>query len=207
MKTVLLAIGMVFAIACASEKPPTFPADQAVGLTDEQGSAMVEAMKGKGGLLYGQNYFYNLNTPDGWVLDNSAGVSQGLDAVFYEKGGSWAESTTIMYPQVWQKEGKSLQAILDDDIAKYKESFPSLQVTDLPDIMTKKGQRAVVKHFEGGARNQYEAIAYFDEPKVIIMVVFQAVKKDQYEKWFPAFRGLVESYVYFGEKSPFGQGG
>ena len=206
MKHILLLPIVLLLAACATQQPPEFPANQAVGLSDQQGGALEQAMKNKGALLYGQNYFYNLSTPTGWVLDNSAGVGQGLDAVFYEKGGNWATATTVMYPQVWQKEGKQLSAIVADDIAQYKAHFPTLAITDEPPIKTKNGQKAELKYFSGGARNQFEAIAYFDEPRVVVMVVFQAPTQEAFKKAYPAFVELVRSYIYLGDSPPAIQG-
>src|SRR5262249_44012733 len=33
-----------------------------------------------GGIIYGQGYGFNLKAPRGWTLDNSSGVSQGMNA-------------------------------------------------------------------------------------------------------------------------------
>ena len=206
MKAIILLSTLMLAMSCASQQPLQVPADQAVGLSYEQGQALAQAMRSKGGLLYGPHYFYGLTSPTGWVLDNSAGVEQGLDAVFYQEGESWASATTIMYPQVWQKEGKQLSEIVAEDIERYRASFPSLQVSDAPAIEREKGQEAAVKHFAGGARNQFEAIAYLDEPQVVIMVVYQAPTREAFEKAYPSFAELVRSLVYLGESAPAGLG-
>jgi hypothetical protein len=50
-----------------------------------------------GGLLYGPDYCFSLTAPPGWVIDNQAGVSQRLNAVFYPKGSSWERSPIICY--------------------------------------------------------------------------------------------------------------
>jgi hypothetical protein len=196
-----LGIILIFT-ACASQKVLEFPADQGVGLTEEQGKALGEAMKGHWGILYGENYFFSLNAPEGWVLDNNSAVDQGLDAVFYKEGGGWGTSTTVMYPQIWQKEGKETLKIIEEDIGHYKAQFPDVSVTEMPPVTIKQNKKALLKHFTGGARNQFEAIAYFDEPKVVVMVVLQAKNKEDFDKAYPAFNFLLNSYNYMGEKAP-----
>jgi hypothetical protein len=201
--TLILFLLLLFP-SCVTQKPPTFSGSQAVGLTGQQGEDLVTALKKPGyGLLYGKNYFFTLNAPTGWVIDNSAGKKIGLDAVFYLKGSSWENSKTVMYPQIWQKEGKNLDELVAEDIATYKSDFPNLIVTEMPEVTLKQNKKVTVKQFTGGARNGYEAIAYFDEPKVVIMIVLQADDKDNFEKAYPSFFDLVGSYSYLGESSPF----
>jgi len=38
------------------------------------------------GLIYGKGHAFMVKAPTGWTLDNSAGVSHGLHAVFYPEG-------------------------------------------------------------------------------------------------------------------------
>ena len=39
----------------------------------------------KTGIIYGKNHVFSLTAPDGWVLDNTSGIKQGLYAVFYRE--------------------------------------------------------------------------------------------------------------------------
>jgi len=48
------------------------------------------------GIIYGTDHAYSLTAPEGWVLDNSSGVVQGLYAVFYKQGESWDKAETVM---------------------------------------------------------------------------------------------------------------
>ena len=41
------------------------------------------------GIIYGENHAFTLTAPTGWVLDNTSGAKQGLQAVFYPEGSSW----------------------------------------------------------------------------------------------------------------------
>ncbi len=49
-----------------------------------------------GGIVYGENFWFIVKAPDGWVLDNNSGINQGLHAVFYPRGSSWDTATTVM---------------------------------------------------------------------------------------------------------------
>jgi len=48
--------------------------------------------KYRGGIVYGPKAAFNISAPEGWVLDNQAGVEQGLPCVLYPKGESWADA-------------------------------------------------------------------------------------------------------------------
>src|SRR5436309_14154616 len=54
----------------------------------------------RGGIVYGPKAAFNISAPEGWVLDNQAGVSQGLPCVLYPKSESWADARTVMYAKI-----------------------------------------------------------------------------------------------------------
>ena len=53
-----------------------------------------------GGIVYGPKAAFKINAPEGWVLDNQAGVEQGLPCVLYPKGSTWADAETIIYAKI-----------------------------------------------------------------------------------------------------------
>src|SRR5712691_5750059 len=54
----------------------------------------------RGGIVYGPKAAFNIAAPEGWVLDNQAGVEQGLPCVLYPRGESWAIARTVMYAKI-----------------------------------------------------------------------------------------------------------
>src|SRR5205807_3398166 len=56
--------------------------------------------KYRGGIVYGPKAAFNISAPEGWVLDNQAGVEQGLPCVLYPKSESWADARTVMYAKI-----------------------------------------------------------------------------------------------------------
>src|SRR5688572_20672435 len=49
------------------------------------------------GIVYGPKAAFKIKAPEGWVVDNKAGASQGLPCVLYPKGSTWAEADAVMY--------------------------------------------------------------------------------------------------------------
>jgi len=67
MKRIGLFVSVALAVACgAAQAQDTFP----------------------GGIVYGPKAAFKIAAPEGWVLDNEAGVEQGLPCVLYPKGSS-----------------------------------------------------------------------------------------------------------------------
>src|SRR5205814_8550660 len=54
----------------------------------------------RGGIVYGPKAAFNIAAPEGWVLDNTSGVDQGLPCALYPKDQSWSDARTIMYAKI-----------------------------------------------------------------------------------------------------------
>ena len=155
------------------------------------------------GIIYGKNHAYTLTAPKGWVLDNRSGVKQGLHAVFYPQGSSWSDGVAVMYANVWQKENakQTVQDIVDSDIQKFKEIIPDLKVVNVEAVKLEKDRTAIVKYFTSEAKGQnFEAIAYINEEKLVVLIVLSSRTKKDFESSLPAFRELVGSYSFLTDK-------
>ncbi len=166
---------------------------------------------GDSGIIYGENHAFTLTTPKGWVLDSTSGRTQGLQAVFYPEGSSWQKGTVVMYANVYQKKDvkkESLETVIAGDVAEYKKRSVELKVTDAEPLPTTKDARvkdkkATIKYFTGDEHENDEAVAYIDEDKVVVMLVLTARNKKDFESSLPAFKELVGSYFFLGNKVTF----
>jgi hypothetical protein len=153
----------------------------------------------KSGIIYGKDHAFGLKAPEGWVLDNASGVREGLHAVFYPKGSSWGKSEVVMYANVNLKEKEkndSFEKIIEDDLAGYREHSPNVKVTDAEPLPTATGKKAVVKYFSGDVNGNYEAVAYVDEEKFVVLLVLTSKTKSGFESSLTAFKQLVGSYLF-----------
>jgi hypothetical protein len=151
------------------------------------------------GIIYGADHAFVLTAPDGWVLDNASGVSQGLHAVFYPKGSSWKASSVVMYANVVHKKSEkdALETIVESDVADFKRQSPGMKVEDA-EAPSGSGKNVLVKYFVDD--NSHEAVAYIGESKVIVMLVLNARTKKGFDDALPAFRQLISSYHFLGDK-------
>ena len=136
------------------------------------------------------------------MLDNESAVSQGLDAVFYPKGGSWEKSVVVAYARAIPRTKEINSA---DDAAKqviadfHAQGSPKYDGQRVRTIKVGEKGEAVIYHFSGDKWGNSEAVAYFVEAKTINFVVMNSRKRKAFEAALPAFEQLVASYRFMGD--------
>jgi hypothetical protein len=96
--------------------------------------------EGQTGILHGVGHVYALAAPDGWILDNKSGVSQGLHAVFYPKSSSWENGTAVIYTRVTRKDDLIQDAATHVEFTLrefHKSNSPGTKANFLQDLTTK----------------------------------------------------------------------
>jgi len=155
------------------------------------------------GIIYGGNHAFSLTAPDGWVLDNKSGVSQGLYAVFYKKGESWEKAGVVMYTNTASLEDeahKTLGQLIKYDIDNFKNNYAGIEVIDGKDIIIKDSVTAKVKYLSGKSYGNFEAMAYINAGKTGVMIVMSSRTKEGFDDSKRAFEALVKSYFFIGDK-------
>ena len=152
------------------------------------------------GLIYGDGYSFLVTPPPGWILDAHAGAEQGLSAVFYPEGATWAKATTVMYVNTADRPPG---VKLDDFIATNARDFtraagPAARVSALPALAVASGTAVPVQSFSGDRKGNREAVAYIESPDVVVLVVLTSRKSTDFEAALPAFRSLVASWEHVG---------
>jgi len=152
----------------------------------------------KEGIIYGPHHEFEVTAPDGWVIDNQAGISDGLHAVFYPEGGSWKESKTVMYANGVEKNGRNIKQFIEDDVKSFKDKTG--EIKDGAPLSTEDGKKAYVKYFLKEENGNYEAIAYIDEKYVVVIIALSARNEQGFNRSYPAFKELVASYKFISDK-------
>jgi hypothetical protein len=153
---------------------------------------------GGSGIVYGADHSFFITAPEGWVLDIDSGVSQGLHAVFYREGESWARAGVVMYVNTASKRvdgQRTLKELMDYDIGQFTKKSSALRVASAPTLMA-HGRKAEVLTFEGDQFGNYEAVAYIDEEHTVVMLVMTSHTKGEYERAYPDFEKFVASYQF-----------
>ena len=51
-------------------------------------------------IVYGPKGAFNIAAPAGWVINNTAGESNGLACVLFRKGQTWQKAEPLMYAKI-----------------------------------------------------------------------------------------------------------
>jgi hypothetical protein len=154
-----------------------------------------------GTILLGQHYGFILKEPNGWVIDDAAAKSQGLQAVLYREGSSWKEAVAVMYVRVIYKDKTqaTVEKVIADDVREFLKQRPGSNVSNSTDLATRDKKKAVVKGFFDATNKNYDSVAFIDEPKVVVILALSSRDKNELEKSLPAFTALVGSYFFVRE--------
>jgi hypothetical protein len=153
------------------------------------------------GLVYGKSHAFWICPPKGWELDNTVLKDQGIFATFYPTGSSWEKARdngTFMYVNtVGKREGTaSVADLMKDDSERTTKASLKAGVRELEPIKTADGQ-ARVQQFEHSAFDRFEAVAYIDAPKTLVMIIITSKDEQSYRRDYPAFKELVQSYKFW----------
>lgn len=154
-------------------------------------------------LLYGHNHSYYLTAPIGWIMDNESGREQGMTAVFYPKGSSWADGETVMYTTYINfdsAKNETLNDIISFDSIQFKTASPQLLVRKQKPLQIGKKKRAIIYTYSGDMNGNYETVAYIPEKKGVVMIVISSSNKNGCTNNNKAFEALVRSYKFLTDK-------
>ena len=151
-----------------------------------------------GTILLGRHYAFILKEPNGWVIDDAAAKSQGLQAVLYRKGSSWQNAVAVMYARVVYKDKTqpTVETVITDDIRDFLKQSSESTVSGSPELATQDKKKAVVKRFYDASNKNYESVAFIDEPKIVVILALSSRNKKEFEESLPAFNALVGSYFF-----------
>lgn len=152
----------------------------------------------RSGIIMYDGCSFGLTPPQGWTLDTESGASNGVPAVLYPEGSSWADSRTVMYANVTAKDsGQSGESMIEYDVKRFTSEDPEVVISDLPS-RTAGRKKVRVKSFLGKSPENYEAVAYIDEKDHVVFLVLSARDMETFESSLPSFSELVDSYIFMG---------
>lgn len=156
-------------------------------------ACLASQVDGGSGIVYGKDYAYFIKAPEGWIFDNESGVSQGLVAVVYPAGSNWRDAKVVLYSSGTDRL-TGLDAVMAQDLKKFQDGNPKLEVEDLPPQQTQDGRSARIRRFSGDRFGNEEMVAYVDLDATVAEVVLTCNKDPKlFEESVPAFEYMVAS--------------
>lgn len=160
--------------------------------------------KYRGGIVYGPKAAFKIDAPAGWVLDNEAGVEQGLPCVLYPKGESWADARTVMYAKIASTEYEDAEKFAAVAI-KQMESTHGKPKEKIQKGKTGDGQAFFINEYPATKTySQWERVAYVQLPKAVAYIVLSSRDEASYRKDAPALREVLKTFVFLQPKTESG---
>jgi hypothetical protein len=153
-----------------------------------------------GGIVYGPKAAFKISAPGGWVLDNSAGVEQGLPCVLYPKGSTWADAKTIIYAKIASTQYTEAETFVATAI-KEMEKVHGLPKQKIESGKTGDGHDYFVNEYAPTkSYSQCERIAYVQLPHAVAYIVLSARDDASYRKHAGALKEVLKSFAYLEPK-------
>jgi hypothetical protein len=148
------------------------------------------------GVVYGPKAAFEVTAPEGWVLDNTAGLSNGLQCVLYLSRSSWQGSPVIMYAKIASPRFERLDDFLEFTRKEYAKDDPLPTLERMAPITINDSLSAVVMSCTGGVHDNHEQTAYVQVPGAVCYVVFSARDEAGFKMYAHALAETVRTFHY-----------
>src|SRR5919198_1925450 len=159
-----------------------------------------------GGIVHGPKAGFNISAPEGWVVDNEAGVEQGMPCVLYPKGSSWADAKTAMYAKVASPEWEGVDAFVKWAIEGMKEKH-GIPKQKIASGKTKDGHDYFINEYPATKTySQWVRVGYVQLPQGVAFIVLTSRDQASYQKDSGALEKVLKTLVYVEPKSEVASG-
>src|SRR6266516_7447765 len=148
------------------------------------------------GIVHGPKAGFNISAPEGWVVDNQAGVEQGMPCVLYPKVSSWADAKTVMYANMAGAEFEGVNAFVEMAIKemKAKHGIPKEKIAS---GKTQDGHDYFVNEYPATKTySQWERVGYVQLPRGVAFIVLSSRDHASYKNDSGALEKVLKTLVY-----------
>jgi hypothetical protein len=153
------------------------------------------------GIVHGPKAGFNISAPEGWVVDNEAGVNQGMPCVLYPKGSSWVDSKTVMYANMAGPEFEGVNVFVETAIKEMKAQYGTPK-EKIASGKTKDGHDYFINEYPATKTySQWARVGYVQLPQGVAFIVLSSRDKASYTKDSGALEKVLKTLVYLEPKS------
>jgi tetratricopeptide (TPR) repeat protein len=153
------------------------------------------------GTVHGPKAAFNISALDGWVVDNEAGVNQGMPCVLYPKGSSWSDAKTVMYANMAGPEFEGVNAFVEMAIKEMKATHGTPK-EKIASGRTKDGHDYFINEYPATKTySQWERVGYVQLPQGVAFIVLTSRDKASYQKDSGQLEKVLKTLVYLEPKS------
>jgi tetratricopeptide (TPR) repeat protein len=158
------------------------------------------------GIVHGPKAGFNISAPEGWVVDNEAGVNQGFSCVLYPKGSSWSDAKTVMYANMAGPEFEGVYAFVEMAIQemKAKHGIPKQKIAS---GKTQDGHDYFINEYPATKTySQWERVGYVQLPQGVGFIVLTSRDQASYQKDAGVLEKVLKTIVHVEPKSEVASG-
>ncbi len=138
-----------------------------------------------------------VSPPSGFFFDEAASRQTAVK-MLVPNGFTFSSAETVIYAKASFKpripEVKSLQALIDKDLAEFQGHDPKLIVNPGPAIKDGDNRQLQVFSFVPSAQGNWETVAYSEEGEFYLLFTISSRSKAGYEACLPLFKTMIEGY-------------
>jgi hypothetical protein len=154
----------------------------------------------RGGIVYGPKAAFNISAPQGWILDNESGVSQGMPCVLYPKGSSWSDAKTVMYAKIAGTQFEDVKPFVAMAIKEMKNTHGAPK-ENIASGKTRDGHDYFINEYPATkSYSQWERVAYVQLPRAVAYIVLSSRDETNYRQASPALEEVLKTLVYLEPK-------
>jgi tetratricopeptide (TPR) repeat protein len=160
----------------------------------------------RGVIVHGPKAGFNINAPDGWVLDTESGKGQDLPCVLYPKGESWSDAKTVMYAKMASPQWEGVNAFVAMAIneMKAKHGTPKEKIAS---GKTQDGHDYFINEYPATKTySQWERVGYVQLPQAVAYIVLTSRDQASYRKDSGALEKVLKTLVYVEPKAEVASG-
>ena len=136
---------------------------------------------------------------NGWILDKNAAQGLGTCAIYYPNGETFNGSPVVVYPTTAVPDlqsDKAIESLVERSKKMFAPRAPKLKVIKQKDYKSKHDVTFQIYYFMNGPRpNNFEALAYYPYKNTVILLVYSAQTKENFDKYIKSFNEFMESVI------------
>jgi hypothetical protein len=147
------------------------------------------------GIVYGSNWGFISETPDGWAAACGNGAMSGTAVTLWPKEQNPSASDALIYVTVSDKGKETLDDFIAEDIKGFKaKALKARREVTVENILPSLSKARMVR-FIDTAGKQYERVAYVEGPTAYFIVVLSADSQVHEQKYRPVFENYLAAFT------------
>jgi len=147
-----------------------------------------------------------MHAPKGYFLDRTSAEGMGICGFYLNTGKSFHTSPTLIYARI-SAPGiageKGVESLVKEVSNSYKSQSPTFKLEKKPEYKSKSNLKYTIRYFMNGPPpNNFEAGAYLQRDKAVMLVIYSAKTEKEFSAFLPAFYETLDRIAPYSTQLP-----